>query len=54
LRLAVDDVPGRKWQPHTPMMAAGLTEHAWSVKELLTTIPLVHLGVNGKQDVVNG
>lgn len=40
LRLALEDVPGRKWQPRTPMMAAGLTEHAWSVKELLTTIPL--------------
>jgi len=22
------------------MMAAGLSDHAWSVKELLTTIPL--------------
>jgi hypothetical protein len=41
LRLALEDVPGRKWQPRTPMMAAGLTEHAWSVKELLTTIPLM-------------
>jgi hypothetical protein len=40
LRLLVENVPGRKWQQRTPMMAAGLTEHAWSVKELLTTIPL--------------
>jgi hypothetical protein len=40
LRLAIEDVPGRKWQQRTPMMAAGLTEHAWSVKELFTTIPL--------------
>ena len=40
LRLPVEDIPGRKWQPRTPLMAAGLTDHAWSVKELLTTIPL--------------
>lgn len=40
LRLSLKDIPGRKWQQRTPMMAAGLTDHAWSVKELLTTIPL--------------
>jgi hypothetical protein len=40
LRPPLDDIPGRKWQQRTPMMAAGLTEHAWSVKKLLTTIPL--------------
>jgi hypothetical protein len=40
LRLRVDDVPGRKWQPRTPAMAARLTNHVWSVKELLTHIPL--------------
>lgn len=40
LRLPVEDISGRKWQQRTPMMAAGLTDHAWSVKELLTTIPL--------------
>jgi hypothetical protein len=40
LRLLVDDVPGRKWQQRTPRMVAGLTEHTWTVKELLTTIPL--------------
>jgi hypothetical protein len=26
---------GRKWQERTPAMAAGLTEHRWSVGELL-------------------
>jgi IS1 family transposase/transposase-like protein len=26
----------RKWQPRTPGMAAGLTEHVWSFRELLT------------------
>ena len=40
LRLPVDNVPGRKWQQRTPMMAAGLTSSAWTVKKLLTTIPL--------------
>ena len=40
LRLRVVDVPGRKWNPRTPAMAAELTDHAWTVKELLSTIPL--------------
>jgi len=40
LRLRVHDIPGRKWQPRTPMMAANLTDHFWTVKELLTTIPM--------------
>lgn len=40
LRLPVNDIPDHKWQQRTPMMAAGLTEHAWTVKDLLTTIPL--------------
>lgn len=40
LRLRLDDVPGRKWLPRTPAMAANLTDHVWTVKELLTSIPL--------------
>jgi hypothetical protein len=40
LRLPVDNIPGHKWQQRTPLMAAGLAERAWTVKELLTTIPL--------------
>jgi hypothetical protein len=40
LRLRVEDVPGRKWKQRTPAMAAGLTDHVWTVKELLTYIPL--------------
>lgn len=40
LRLPVDDISGRKWQKRTPMMAAGLTKQPWTVKELLTTIPI--------------
>ena len=38
-----ESVPGhlpQKWSPCTPAMAAKLTDHIWTVKELLTTIPL--------------
>jgi transposase-like protein len=30
------DPPGRRWIERTPAQAAGLTDHAWSVHELLT------------------
>jgi hypothetical protein len=40
LRLPVQDGSLRKWSPQTPAMAANLTEHIWTVKELLTTLPL--------------
>jgi len=40
LRLPVSDDPGLRWQPRTPAMAAKLTDHIWTVKELLTTLPL--------------
>jgi hypothetical protein len=40
LRVEVDDDSGRRWQPHSPAMAAGLTDHIWTVKELLQTIVL--------------
>jgi hypothetical protein len=33
------------WQPRTPAQAAGLTDHIWTVKELLTTV-LVPLAIN--------
>jgi hypothetical protein len=36
---AKDDFP-QKWSPRTPAMAAGLTDRIWTVKELVTTIPL--------------
>jgi hypothetical protein len=35
------DHPGRRWTPRSPAMAAGLTDHLWSVRELLYTIPLL-------------
>jgi hypothetical protein len=28
----------RRWQPQTPAMAAGLTDHQWTVRELLLTV----------------
>ncbi|HEX8694481.1 MAG TPA: hypothetical protein VF746_18810 [Longimicrobium sp.] len=30
--------PGRRWDQRSPAMAAGLTDHIWSVRELLTTL----------------
>ncbi len=40
LRLEITDDPQRRWLPRTPAMAAGLTDHIWTVKELLITVPL--------------
>lgn len=40
LRMHVVDVPGRKWNLRTPAMAADLTDHIWTAKELLSAIPL--------------
>lgn len=40
LRLSVQDISPQKWSPRTPAMAAKLTDHIWTVKELLTTVPL--------------
>jgi hypothetical protein len=38
LRVEVFDDPNRRWKSRSPAMAAGLTDHIWTVKELLTTI----------------
>jgi len=40
LRLPVADAFPRKWLQRTPAMAAELTDHIWTVKELLTTLPV--------------
>ena len=43
LRVEIDPAakPGqRRWQARTPAMAAGLVDHVWTVKELLTTLVL--------------
>ena len=42
LRLA-GIIGGHKWLPRTPAMAAGLADHRWTVKELLSyRVPLPH------------
>ena len=40
LRLRVYDISGHKWKPQTPAMAAQLTNHVWTVKDLLNVIPI--------------
>lgn len=31
---------GRRWRKRAPAMAAGLTDHIWTIEELLTAVPL--------------
>jgi hypothetical protein len=38
LRMRICDDPKRKWKQRSPVMAAGLTDHIWTVKELLKTV----------------
>ncbi len=38
LRLELIGDPKRRWCPQTPAMAAGLTDHVWTVTELLFTV----------------
>jgi len=40
LRLPLEDALPQKWLQCTPAMAAHLTDHIWTVKELLTTLPV--------------
>jgi len=40
LRVLVADAAPQKWLPRTPAMAANLTHHIWTVKELLTALPI--------------
>lgn len=40
LRQPIQESLAQKWSPRTPAMAAKLTDHIWTVKELLTTLPL--------------
>jgi hypothetical protein len=39
LRLEIQNDPRRKWLHRTPAMAAGLTDHIWTVKELFFAVP---------------
>ena len=38
LRVEIFGDPQRRWRQRSPAMAAGLTDHIWTVKELLTTV----------------
>jgi len=38
LRLEVFGDPNRRWKHRSPAMASGLTDHIWTVKELLKTV----------------
>jgi hypothetical protein len=39
LRREVNDGQ-RRWQPVSPAMKAGLTDHLWSITDLLTLVPV--------------
>jgi hypothetical protein len=43
LRLPVENGSKQRWQKRTQAMAAGLTDHIWTVRELLTLLPLTSL-----------
>ena len=38
LRVRIFSDPNRKWKQRSPAMAANLTDHIWTVKELLKTV----------------
>jgi hypothetical protein len=38
LRRKAEENSARKWKQRTPAMAAGLTDHKWTLKELFTTV----------------
>jgi hypothetical protein len=40
-----EQVESARWQQRTPAMAAGLTDHVWTVRELLTSV-LVPSSIN--------
>jgi hypothetical protein len=39
LRVEVNDGQ-RRWQPRSPAMAAGLTDHIWTIEELMMTVAI--------------
>ncbi|MEA2045247.1 MAG: hypothetical protein U9N48_01795 [Euryarchaeota archaeon] len=39
LRIEVNDGQ-RRWQPRSPAMAASLTDHIWTIEELLMAVPV--------------
>ena len=40
LRLEVKD-GHRRWLPRSPAMAANITDHIWTIEELLTRVPIL-------------
>jgi hypothetical protein len=38
LRVEVFNDPNRRWKPRTPAIAAGLTDHIWTAKQLLKSV----------------
>jgi hypothetical protein len=44
LRLEISNDPARRWFRRTPAMAASLTDHIWTVKELLSVVPVPPVG----------
>jgi hypothetical protein len=40
LRVRVQEDASRRWLPRTPAMASGLTDHIWTIRELLTLLPV--------------
>ncbi len=50
LRLPAEAALPQKWVRRTPAMAAKLTDHVWTVKELLTTLPVPRGSNTGKGD----
>jgi len=53
LRLAVSDTPGLPQQPKAPAMTAKLADDIWTVKELLTTLPLPRVNDTSWRDYPN-
>lgn len=43
LRLRVQGDASRRWFPRTPAMASGMTDHIWTIRELLTLLPVPSL-----------
>jgi hypothetical protein len=40
LRVRVQGDASRRWLPRTPAMASGMTDHIWTIRELLTRLPV--------------
>jgi hypothetical protein len=40
LRVPATAQTGRRWKHRSPAMAAGITDHIWSIREVLMTVPV--------------